>query len=118
MSKFLVCSGQVSAEEIRDDCHYAELWVGTHSKTPNLISDGMSLAEYVQLYPELLGERITKHHGATLPFLLKVLSIGHPLQLQIHPTKVLDITYYYTLFDNHFCRKKQKYCIRKIQLHS
>ena len=52
----------------------------------------MSLAEYVQLYPELLGERITKHHGATLPFLLKVLSIGHPLQLQIHPTKVLDIT--------------------------
>ena len=92
MSKFLVCSGQVSAEEIRDDCHYAELWVGTHSKTPNMISDGMSLAEYVQLYPELLGERITKHHGATLPFLLKVLSIGHPLQLQIHPTKVLDIT--------------------------
>ena len=37
--------------------------------------------------PSQLGEKIVKNFGPTLPFLLKVLSIGHPLQLQVHPTK-------------------------------
>ena len=88
VSELLVSAGQVAEEDIKEDCHYAELWVGTHPKTSNTISDGRSLAEYVGSSPELLGERITTQFGATLPFLLKVLSIGHPLQLQIHPTKV------------------------------
>ena len=47
----------------------------------------MALDHFVEENPELLGDKIVNNFGKTLPFLLKVLSIGHPLQLQIHPTK-------------------------------
>ena len=87
MSKYLVTSGQVSQDDIKEDLSYAELWVGTHTKTPNLLEDGSTLSDYVEKNPSQLGEKIVKNFGPTLPFLLKVLSIGHPLQLQVHPTK-------------------------------
>ena len=51
----------------------------------------LSLLEFTQNHPQLLGDKITKNYASTLPFLMKVLSIGHPLQLQIHPTKVTTI---------------------------
>ena len=87
MSKYLVTSGQVSQDDIKEDVSYAELWVGTHTKTPNMLEDGSTLCDYVVKNPSQLGEKIVKNFGPTLPFLLKVLSIGHPLQLQVHPTK-------------------------------
>ena len=87
MSKYLVSSGVVEECDIDQECHYAELWLGTHSKTPNTTQDGQTLSQYVMENPQLLGQEIVQKFGATLPFLLKVLSIGHPLQLQIHPTK-------------------------------
>ena len=87
VSKYLVTSGQVSRDGIKEDLSYAELWVGTHTKTPNLLEDGSTLSDYVAKNPSHLGEKIVKNFGPTLPFLLKVLSIGHPLQLQVHPTK-------------------------------
>ena len=87
MSKYLVTSGQVSQDDIKEDVSYAELWVGTHTKTPNMLEDGSTLCDYIAKNPSQLGEKIVKNFGPTLPFLLKVLSIGHPLQLQVHPTK-------------------------------
>ena len=87
MSQYLLSSGQLSREDIKEDTSYAELWVGTHSKTPNTLEDGSSLSDYVKSNPDQLGARIVDNFGACLPFLLKVLSIGHPLQLQVHPTK-------------------------------
>lgn len=87
MSKYLVTSGQLSRDDIKEDLSYAELWVGTHTKTPNLLEDGSTLSDFVKENPSQLGEKIVQNFGPTLPFLLKVLSIGHPLQLQVHPTK-------------------------------
>ena len=87
MSKYLVSSGQSKNDDIVPGLNYAELWVGTHSKTPSLLKDGTPLSEYIEDHPEILGKDCIERFGNTLPFLLKVLSIGHPLQLQIHPTK-------------------------------
>ena len=67
---------------------YAELWVGSHPKTPNSLVRGEELSEYLIEHQHVLGENIVSKFGPTLPFLLKVLSIGHPLQLQVHPSKV------------------------------
>eukprot|EP00092_Neocalanus_flemingeri_P068388 GFUD01083578.1.p1 GENE.GFUD01083578.1~~GFUD01083578.1.p1 ORF type:complete len:388 (-),score=78.03 GFUD01083578.1:104-1267(-) len=85
--KYLMSSGQVDVESIDPNLSFAELWVGTHTKTPSLLKDGTSLDQYIKDHPEVLGMEIVKRFGNNLPFLLKVLSIGHPLQLQIHPTK-------------------------------
>ena len=87
VSKYLVTSGQVPQDDIKEDLSYAELWVGTHTKTPNVLEDGSTLSDFIKENPSQLGEKIVKNFGPTLPFLLKVLSIGHPLQLQVHPTK-------------------------------
>ena len=86
--KFLLYSGQTSPEEVDEEENYAELWLGAHHKTPNYLLNGQDLAEFLRENESLLGERIVARFGRTLPFLLKVLSIGHPLQLQVHPSKV------------------------------
>lgn len=86
VAKLLVASGQWREEEIEGDRHYAELWVGTHSKTPSRLESGQLLESYIQEHPDELGEELVSHFGVCLPFLTKVLSIGHPLQLQVHPS--------------------------------
>ena len=86
--KFLLYSGQTSPEEVDEEENYAELWLGAHHKTPNYLLNGQDLAEFLRENESILGERIVARFGRTLPFLLKVLSIGHPLQLQVHPSKV------------------------------
>ena len=85
----LVSSGQETVDSIQEDVHYAELWLGTHPKpgSENILEDGTNLRDFVQKHPELLGQNIVNNFGETLPFLFKILSIGHPLQLQIHPTR-------------------------------
>ncbi|PIE31398.1 MAG: mannose-6-phosphate isomerase, class I [Ilumatobacter coccineus] len=52
-----------------DGLPWAELWVGTHDRGPAHLPDGRPLADLT----------------GPLPFLLKVLAIGSPLSLQIHP---------------------------------
>ena len=67
---------------------YAELWMGVHPKGPSRvkIGNGILLSEVLHSNPELLGE-YTKRRWGVLPFLFKVLSIAHPLSVQLHPDK-------------------------------
>lgn len=69
----------------------AELWLGAHPGDPALVAkaggnaDGngaMDLIELITSDPEQYGV-----DGGQLPFLLKVLAIGAPLSLQVHPNK-------------------------------
>jgi mannose-6-phosphate isomerase len=65
----------------------AELWVGAHPAAPSRLDDGRSLADAVASDPDLLlGPEVVERFGARLPFLLKVLAIGEPLSIQLHPT--------------------------------
>lgn len=66
----------------------AELWVGGHPSAPSRrADDGRALDELIADDPDaLLGGRVTENFGPRLPFLLKVLAIGAPLSLQVHPT--------------------------------
>jgi len=84
--KLLVSSGQWKDGEVDQGKSYAELWVGTHTKTPSRMENGGGLlSNYIQTQPALLGKPLLAQFGPCLPFLTKVLSIGHPLQLQVHP---------------------------------
>ena len=69
----------------------AELWMGAHPSDPSRVDvDGThpaGLDALITEHPrELLGEAAYRQFGARLPFLFKVLAIGHPLSLQVHPT--------------------------------
>lgn len=64
----------------------AELWVGAHPAAPSTTADGPTLDEAVAADPEgLLGPDLVARFGPRLPFLLKVLAIGSPLSIQLHP---------------------------------
>lgn len=63
---------------------YAELWMGDHVSGPSVVSGT----------GETLDQLLTKDNGliggmSKLPFLLKVLSIGKALSIQVHPSKVM-----------------------------
>ena len=62
----------------------AELWLGTHPGSPAHVAKATpvehTLIDLVQGDPERYGV-----DGGPLPFLLKVLAIGAPLSLQVHP---------------------------------
>ncbi|KAF9497861.1 mannos-6-phosphate isomerase [Pleurotus eryngii] len=78
---------------INEDAPYAELWMGTHVKSPSTVqATSQSLSEALAAHPELIGESVTeKFRGAygtdkgNLPFLFKVLSIHKALSIQTHP---------------------------------
>uniref|UniRef100_A0A182J8A6 mannose-6-phosphate isomerase n=1 Tax=Anopheles atroparvus TaxID=41427 RepID=A0A182J8A6_ANOAO len=71
--------------EIKDDCPYAELWMGDHVNGPATVkSDGTSLQAAIRSDPVGM---IGKQTGQ-LPFLLKVLSIRKALSVQVHPDKI------------------------------
>lgn len=64
----------------------AELWMGAHPGAPSTVH-GTPLNEIIAADPAAtLGERTAARFGAELPYLLKVLAIGRPLSLQVHPT--------------------------------
>ena len=73
----------------------AELWVGTHPKSPSgVVGTTKSLAELIDFDPEkLLGEHVHKTYGQ-LPYVLKILAIKSPLSLQVHPSEQQAITGY------------------------
>ncbi|WP_449282915.1 mannose-6-phosphate isomerase, class I [Leucobacter sp.] len=62
----------------------AELWLGTHPSSPAVVAKASAatrtLIDLVESDPERYGV-----NGGPLPFLLKVLAIGAPLSLQVHP---------------------------------
>ncbi len=69
----------------------AEMWMGAHPRASSEIEiDGrrVSLADAVATAPEeVLGEEVAARHGATLPFLFKVLAAGGGLSIQVHPDR-------------------------------
>ncbi|WP_217136102.1 mannose-6-phosphate isomerase, class I [Leucobacter chinensis] len=64
----------------------AELWLGDHEVDPAQVAGSMAepltLIDLIERNPEVYGV-----DGGHLPFLLKVLGIGAPLSLQVHPRK-------------------------------
>ncbi|MEO5878073.1 MAG: mannose-6-phosphate isomerase, class I [Streptosporangiaceae bacterium] len=59
----------------------AELWVGAHPSAPSHIPGAGSLGEAIAAEPaRLLGPGLDR-----LPFLLKILAVGRPLSIQVHP---------------------------------
>lgn len=64
----------------------AELWLGDHPGAPATVAKArpvpQTLIELIESDPSLYGV-----DGQHLPFLLKVLGIGAPLSLQVHPNK-------------------------------
>ncbi|HMJ74733.1 MAG TPA: mannose-6-phosphate isomerase, class I, partial [Iamia sp.] len=64
----------------------AELWVGAHPAAPSTTTAGPTLDAAVAADPDaLLGPELVERFGPRLPFLLKVLAIGAPLSIQLHP---------------------------------
>ncbi|KAI0250502.1 mannose-6-phosphate isomerase [Lactifluus subvellereus] len=70
---------------------YAELWMGTHPKSPSLIpASRETLTSYLARNQVLMGEKVSHKFGAedgNLPFLFKVLAIEKALSIQSHPDK-------------------------------
>lgn len=69
----------------------AEVWMGAHPSAPSrvVVSDGeYPLTELIEKDPKgILGKRVMKRFGGSLPFLFKVLAAGKPLSIQAHPDK-------------------------------
>ncbi|XKL62739.1 hypothetical protein PGB90_002572 [Kerria lacca] len=67
---------------------YAELWIGTHPNGPAMLKNNDILLEkWLLQHSHTLGEKVQRSFGNNLPFLLKILSIGTPLSIQVHPSK-------------------------------
>ena len=68
----------------------AELWMGAHPQAPSVARVGtrrVALDRLIAEHPaETLGAALDGH-GATLPFLFKVLALGKPVSVQAHPTR-------------------------------
>ena len=69
----------------------AELWMGAHPTAPSVALLGsrrVALDRVIAQHPvETLGRSALDGHGATLPFLFKVLALGKPVSVQAHPTR-------------------------------
>lgn len=78
-------------EEPTKDKPYAELWIGAHpgASSEIIIGGGVyALDKIIDEYPEeILGKSSILKFGKRLPFLLKVLSAGRALSIQLHPDK-------------------------------
>jgi mannose-6-phosphate isomerase len=69
---------------------YAELWMGSHVSGPSVSAKtGEGLDQWLKRNRMALGGEILLQHGASLPFLFKVLSIQKALSIQSHPDKGL-----------------------------
>ncbi|KAH6959748.1 mannose-6-phosphate isomerase [Ilyonectria sp. MPI-CAGE-AT-0026] len=75
---------------IENDKPYSEMWFGDYPNFPARIAEtGELLGDRIYNRSSMLGEGGIKKFGEHLPFLPKILSIGNPLPLQIHPNKEL-----------------------------
>jgi mannose-6-phosphate isomerase len=72
-----------------DGTPQAELWMGAHPGDSSRVLRGgtsRSLRDLIAADPAAeLGPAVAAQYGGRLPFLLKVLSAGRPLSLQVHP---------------------------------
>jgi len=65
----------------------AELWMGAHPTAPSGVRD-TTLDALIEAAPEReLGAEVAARFGGRLPFLLKVLSAGRALSIQVHPSR-------------------------------
>ncbi len=68
---------------------FAELWMGAHPAAPSAVrgsEPGRSVLDLVSDQPAVvLGQEVLETFGPRLPYLFKVLSVGRPLSLQVHP---------------------------------
>ena len=63
----------------------AELWIGAHSRLPSYSPDhGEFLDALLMAHTDIVSHAC---NVSQLPYLLKVLSAGRPLSLQVHPSK-------------------------------
>ncbi len=71
--------------------HFAELWIGDHPSLPSTALVGGSWTPLPEVItadpPRWLGPDVVDRYGSRLPMLLKVLAIGAPLSLQVHPSE-------------------------------
>ncbi|KAK7031474.1 mannose-6-phosphate isomerase, partial [Favolaschia claudopus] len=76
---------------LEESAPYAELWMGTHPKSPSRVLESNAvLAEHLAAHPELIGKPVADKFNASngnLPFLFKVLAIEKALSIQTHPDK-------------------------------
>ncbi|KAL6520108.1 hypothetical protein OROHE_017251 [Orobanche hederae] len=94
-----------SGEDANDDARYAEFWMGTHDSGPSYVvvpveansgltdkperSNVVSLKDWIEKNPSVLGDKVLEKWGPNLPFLFKVLSVAKALSIQAHPDKAL-----------------------------
>ncbi|KII96085.1 hypothetical protein PLICRDRAFT_130294 [Plicaturopsis crispa FD-325 SS-3] len=87
----LAVASKIPGFELDETAPYAELWMGTHPKSPSRVFETQEiLSEYLAAHPELIGDRAIQRFDASngnLPFLFKVLSIEKALSIQTHPDK-------------------------------
>jgi len=93
VAKFMATS-QPDTFRIDETAPYAELWMGSHPKGPNIVQglnvEDVTLKSLVERFPQLLGDASIENFGhGTLPFLFKVLSVEKALSIQAHPNKEL-----------------------------
>ncbi|KAJ7746763.1 mannose-6-phosphate isomerase [Mycena maculata] len=76
---------------LEESAPYAELWMGTHPKSPShVLESNVILSEHLAAHPELIGKHVAGRFDASngnLPFLFKVLAIEKALSIQTHPDK-------------------------------
>lgn len=77
---------------IRDehfDLPVSEAWAGAHPALPSVAefeNGERDLLSLIADHPEeILGKRVLNTFGHRLPFLLKLLSVGIPISIQVHP---------------------------------
>ncbi|KAL7101729.1 hypothetical protein ACP275_08G073000 [Erythranthe tilingii] len=104
-----------SRAEVDADSPYAEFWMGTHESGPSYTavpnggltngdleerrdngfkrekSNSVSLKDWIDRNPAVLGDRVLEKWGPNLPFLFKVLSVAKALSIQAHPDKELAV---------------------------
>ncbi|OIT03921.1 PREDICTED: mannose-6-phosphate isomerase 1-like [Nicotiana attenuata] len=92
--------------KIYEDQPYAEFWMGTHDSGPSyVVEEGrrttengfanggerekLTLQDWIEKNPSVLGQTVLHKWGTHLPFLFKVLSVAKALSIQAHPDKDL-----------------------------
>ena len=78
-------------ESFNSSLPYAELWYGSHAKSPSLalLAEGNQSVDKLLASDaaQILGSKVLNSYGPTLPFLTKILSIEKALSIQAHPSK-------------------------------
>jgi len=85
-----VSASKTPGFKLDEKAPYAELWMGTHPKSPSKLLDGTTLADHLASNPSLIGDEIVTLFDAgngNIPFLFKILAIEKALSIQTHPDK-------------------------------